>query len=32
LVFGTNVEAKYDRALKKIGIQPGMLSSDVGHA
>jgi putative transcriptional regulator len=32
LVFGTNVEAKYDRALKKIGIQPGMLSSEVGHA
>jgi putative transcriptional regulator len=32
LIFGTEVEAKYDRALKKIGIQPGMLSSDVGHA
>jgi putative transcriptional regulator len=32
LIFGSNGEAKYDRALKKIGIQPGMLSSDVGHA
>jgi putative transcriptional regulator len=32
LIFGTDVEAKYDRALKKIGIMPGMLSSDVGHA
>jgi putative transcriptional regulator len=32
LVFGTDIEAKYDRALKKIGIHPGMLSNDVGHA
>jgi putative transcriptional regulator len=32
LVFGPDVGAKYDRALKKIGIQPGMLSSEVGHA
>jgi putative transcriptional regulator len=32
LIFGTDVGAKYDRALKKIGIQPGMLSSEVGHA
>jgi putative transcriptional regulator len=32
LLFGTNVEAKYDRALKKIGIAPGMLSSEIGHA
>jgi putative transcriptional regulator len=32
LIFGSDVEAKYERALKKIGIQPGMLSSDVGHA
>jgi putative transcriptional regulator len=32
LIFGRDVEAKYDRALKKIGIQPGMLSSEVGHA
>jgi putative transcriptional regulator len=26
------VPAKYDRAMKKIGIHPGMLSSEVGHA
>jgi putative transcriptional regulator len=32
LIFGTDIEAKYDRALKKIGVSPGMLSSDVGHA
>jgi putative transcriptional regulator len=32
LIFGTDVEAKYDRAMQKIGIRPGMLSSDVGHA
>lgn len=32
LLFGTDVEAKYARALQKIGIRPGMLSSEVGHA
>ena len=32
LIFGTDVGAKYDLALQKIGIRPGMLSSDVGHA
>jgi putative transcriptional regulator len=32
LIFGTDVKAKYDLALQKIGIRPGMLSSDVGHA
>ena len=32
LLFGTDIDAKYDKALGKIGIQPGMLSSDVGHA
>jgi putative transcriptional regulator len=32
LIFGTDVESKYARALQKIGIHPGMLSSDVGHA
>jgi putative transcriptional regulator len=32
LIFGTDIEAKYDRALRKIGIMPGMLSSEVGHA
>jgi putative transcriptional regulator len=31
LIFG-DIEAKYERALQKIGIRPGMLSNDVGHA
>ena len=32
LVFGDDVEDKYSRALRKIGIDPGMLSNDAGHA
>lgn len=32
LIFGTDVAHKYERALRKIGVRPGMLSSDVGHA
>jgi putative transcriptional regulator len=32
LIFGNNSEAKYNRALQKIGISPGMLSSEAGHA
>ena len=32
LIFGIDIEAKYERALGKIGVRPGMLSSDVGHA
>ena len=32
LVFGTDAGAKYDLALRKIGIDPGMLSSESGHA
>jgi putative transcriptional regulator len=32
LVFGDNVEDKYDLALRKIGIDPGMLSNEAGHA
>ena len=32
LVFGTDVGGKYDKALKKIGIDLGMLSSEAGHA
>ncbi|MFT0862076.1 YqgE/AlgH family protein [Ancylobacter sp. G4_0304] len=32
LVFGADTAAKYDRALRKIGIDPGMLSPDAGHA
>jgi putative transcriptional regulator len=32
LIFGDDVEDKYTRALRKIGIDPGMLSNDAGHA
>jgi putative transcriptional regulator len=32
LIFGTDTARKYERALRKIGIEPGRLSSDVGHA
>ncbi len=32
LVFGPSLEAKYDVALRKIGIDLGMLSSEAGHA
>jgi putative transcriptional regulator len=32
LIFGTNTEGKYALALKKIGIEVGMLSSEAGHA
>ena len=32
LIFGDDVEDKYDRALRKIGIDPGMLSNEAGHA
>ena len=32
LVFGDDVEEKYARALRKIGIDPGMLSNEAGHA
>jgi len=32
LIFGINMDDKYDRALRKIGIAPGMLSSEAGHA
>jgi len=32
LIFGVDINAKYDRAMEKIGIRPGMLSSEVGHA
>ena len=32
LIFGTDIEAKYDKALKKLGVDPGMLSSEAGHA
>lgn len=32
LVFGKNAGAKYDAAMRKIGIDPAKLSSDAGHA
>src|SRR5688572_2033628 len=32
LVFGQDVDGKYTKALKKIGIDLGMLSSQAGHA
>lgn len=32
LVFDDQVETKYHRALQKIGIHPGMLSNEAGHA
>lgn len=32
LVFGADTSVKYERALRKIGIDPGMLSTEAGHA
>ena len=32
LIFGADMSHKYEKALRKIGIDIGMLSSDVGHA
>jgi putative transcriptional regulator len=32
LIFGGDLESKYDRAMRKIGIDPAMLSQNVGHA
>jgi putative transcriptional regulator len=32
LIFGTDMQNKYSKALLKIGVHPGMLSNDVGHA
>jgi putative transcriptional regulator len=32
LIFGSDVGSKYDRALRKLGIDVGMLSSEAGHA
>jgi putative transcriptional regulator len=32
LIFGQDNEGKYEKALKKIGIDLGMLSSEAGHA
>jgi putative transcriptional regulator len=32
LVFGRDIDGKYERALKKIGIDLAMLSNEAGHA
>jgi len=32
ILFDRNVEAKYDRALATLGVDPAMLSSEAGHA
>lgn len=32
LIFGGDTDVKYERALQKIGIHLGMLSSEAGHA
>jgi putative transcriptional regulator len=32
LIFGSDTGLKYDKALRKIGIDIGMLSSEAGHA
>lgn len=32
LIFGTDLGSKYERAMRKIGINPAMLSEDAGHA
>ena len=32
LIFGTDTDGKYEKALRKIGIDLGQLSSESGHA
>lgn len=32
LIFGLELDQKYDRAFQKLGVHPGWLSSDIGHA
>ncbi len=32
LIFGADTEGKYQKAMKKLGVDPGMLSSEAGHA
>ena len=32
LIFNTDLDAKYERALRGIGIDPAMLSGSVGRA
>jgi putative transcriptional regulator len=32
ILFDADVDSKYDRALATLGVEPGMLSTDAGHA
>ena|SRR6266567_1059069 len=32
LIFGSDVEAKYEKAMRKLGVDLGKLSSEAGHA
>src|SRR3954453_1062499 len=32
LIFGTDVEAKYEKAMRKLGVDLGKLSTEAGHA
>ena len=32
LIFGGDNDGKYEKALKKLGVDLGMLSSEAGHA
>jgi putative transcriptional regulator len=32
LIFGTDVDAKYEQALRKLGVDLAMLSNEAGHA
>jgi len=32
LIFGPDIDRKYEKALKKLGVDLGMLSSEAGHA
>jgi putative transcriptional regulator len=32
LIFNSSLESKYDLAMRKLGIDPAMLSTDAGHA
>lgn len=32
IVFDQDLETKYERALRKLGIEPAMLSAEAGHA
>jgi len=32
LIFGTDIERKYEKAMRKLGVELGQLSSEAGHA